>query len=107
MNLYHYQAKVFNVVDGDTLDVTVDLGLRVTIEMRIRLYGVNTPERGQPNWAEATAMLTALTLGQTVTASTVKPHDKYGRWLASIVTTDGVDVAQALIESGLGVPYFG
>lgn len=105
--VFNYQAKVFNVVDGDTLDVTIDLGFRITLEQRIRLYGVNTPERGQPGWAEASAMLTGLVLDQTVSAVTVKPHDKYGRWLATIITANGVDVAQALIDAGLGKPYFG
>ena len=119
--MFEYAATALHVVDGDTLDVlitlrdeTVDLGFRImvhdhdTFEQRIRLYGINTPERGQPGYDEATAMLTALVVGAPgLYATTVKPHDKYGRWLASLRTTACPDVAQALIDAGLGVAYFG
>ena len=106
--MFEYAATALHVVDGDTLDVVVDLGMRVSIEQRIRLYGINTPERGQPGATEATAMLTALVMGAPgLIASTVKPHDKYGRWLARLRTTACPDVAQALIDAGLGVAYWG
>lgn len=105
--MFEYQAAAVNVVDGDTLDVTIDLGFHLAFEQRIRLYGINTPERGQPGWAEATTMLRDLVAGAGLVARTVKPHDKYGRWLASLRTDACPDVAQAIIEAGLGVPYFG
>ena len=108
---YEYAVTVIHIVDGDTLDVTIDLGFRIHFEQRIRLYAVDTPERGQPGYAEATAMLHELTIGspfpQQITARTVKPADKYGRWLASLSTPTCPDVAQAIIDAGLGVAYFG
>tara|TARA_B100001939_G_C16938511_1_gene617236 strand:- start:1044 stop:1391 length:348 start_codon:yes stop_codon:yes gene_type:complete len=42
--LYYYNATVDKVVDGDTIDVTIDLGFNVWIKERLRLYGLNTPE---------------------------------------------------------------
>jgi len=42
--LYYYNATVDRVVDGDTIDVTIDLGFNVWIKERLRLYGLNTPE---------------------------------------------------------------
>lgn len=42
--LYFYNAVVDRVVDGDTIDVTIDLGFNVWIKERLRLYGLNTPE---------------------------------------------------------------
>lgn len=42
--LYYYNAIVDRVVDGDTIDVTIDLGFNVWIKERLRLYGLNTPE---------------------------------------------------------------
>jgi micrococcal nuclease len=44
MNLFHYGVKSFRIIDGDTLDMTMDLGFGVLIEHRVRLFGVNTPE---------------------------------------------------------------
>ena len=39
-----FKAKVKRVVDGDTLDVEIDLGFHLTLSERIRLIGVDTPE---------------------------------------------------------------
>jgi endonuclease YncB( thermonuclease family) len=73
--------------------------------MRVRLYGVNTPERGQVGYAEAQAMVAAHE-GQEVSIRSHKPQDKYGRWLAEVLI-DGQSLSDALIASGHGVPYFG
>lgn len=136
---FEYQVTVLNVVDGDTLDVdtiledsdtTTDYGFRIRervrrtklFEQRMRLYGVNTPERGKPGYKEAGDFLRSLVMpidppaGFVVMAHTVKPHEKYGRWLASLdtdlvvatVSTSLVpDVAQAIIAAGFGVFYDG
>lgn len=42
--MYEYQVSLMNVVDGDTVDVTVDLGFRIHREIRLRLEGVDTHE---------------------------------------------------------------
>ena len=42
--MYTYKAKLERVVDGDTLDASIDLGFDVTVRKRIRLVGINTPE---------------------------------------------------------------
>ena len=43
--MYEYACKVVRVVDGDTVDVDIDLGFDVVLrKQRIRLYGVDTPE---------------------------------------------------------------
>lgn len=104
---YEYLGNVTNVVDGDTFDITLDLGLRIVSHQRVRLYGIDTPERGQLGYVEAIVALRELILGKTVLARTVKPADKYGRWLASITLPDGVDVAATMIAEGFGIPYFG
>ena len=43
-NLYCYRATVLRVVDGDTIDVMLDLGFSVSLKERIRFYGINAPE---------------------------------------------------------------
>lgn len=102
---WEYKATILNAIDGDTLDVVVDLGFRISHEQRVRLYGVNTPERGQPGYAEAQNMVKSH-VGSEVVIRTIKPHDKYGRWLAEVLI-DGRSLSDALIASGHGVPYFG
>jgi endonuclease YncB( thermonuclease family) len=103
-------------VDGDTVWITackkVDAGFRVKItvehELEFRVYGIDTPEdnAGKPAAARAKELAPA---GSDVTMVTYKPldEDKYGRWLATIVTPEGVDVAAELLRTSYGVPYFG
>ncbi len=42
--MYNYNAKCTRVVDGDTIDATIDLGFGVFVAKRIRLAGINAPE---------------------------------------------------------------
>lgn len=42
--MYEYKATIHRIIDGDTVDVTIDLGFEMTTKQRIRLYGINTPE---------------------------------------------------------------
>jgi micrococcal nuclease len=41
---YTYSARVIHIVDGDTIDVTVDLGFKITRDVRLRLLGIDTAE---------------------------------------------------------------
>lgn len=102
---YLYRATVVRAIDGDTLDVRVDLGFRIVHEMRVRLYGVNTPERGQAGYSEAQAVIAAHE-GHEVEIKSHKPQDKYGRWLAEVFV-NGTSLTETLIAGGYGVPYFG
>ena len=44
LGLYVYELGNIRVIDGDTIDADIDLGFRITVRKRIRLYGINTPE---------------------------------------------------------------
>ena len=44
MEKYNYGVKIDRVVDGDTLDVMIDLGFNTHIKRRIRMHGINAPE---------------------------------------------------------------
>jgi micrococcal nuclease len=110
--MYEYQAEVMRWVDGDTVDLSVDLGFGASWRSRFRLYGVDTPERGKPGHAEATAFcMGAAPEGIVVTIKSHKPEamrqDKYGRWLAEITTPAGRSLNDALVTAGLAIPYFG
>lgn len=104
--MFEYQGKVFNVVDGDTLDVEIDLGFKIATKQRIRLAHVDTPERSQENYAEAKKLVEDLTLNKNVFLRTSKPS-KWGYYLAEVITETGQDVAQVLISQNLGKKYEG
>ena len=100
-------ATIANVVDGDTCDILVDLGFTVRIKTRFRLSGIDTPEKGQPGWAEATNFLKTFLDKQVIVVST--KTDKYGRYLAEIYLKEDVNLTQSinsmLLQKSLAVVY--
>lgn len=102
---YTYRATVINVVDGDTIDVIVDLGFRMATTQRLRLARVDTPERNQQGYAEAKALTERIASGKAVTIRTTKVS-KWGYYLAE-VTVDGQNISDALLQARLARPYDG
>jgi len=89
----HKEGVVVNVVNGDTIDVE-GVG-------RVRLAGVNTPERGQPGYVEATNFMRRMTLGRVVylNIDDARPRDRYGR-VRAVVYVDGVNLNAELLRRG-------
>ncbi len=89
-----YRAKLIRCVDGDTADLHVDLGFYTYKVIRARLIGVNTPERGQPDFKKATAMLENLIATQTDENGWVRilsfTTGNFGRWLVDIIGVNSV-----------------
>lgn len=111
---YDYRATVLRWIDGDTLDVKIDLGFEVSVIQRVRLYGVNTPEMNSASPSDRTLARSALAMAESMAPSgslvqlqSRKSQDKYGRYLATVVNDDGDDIAMTLIGSGRGIEYFG
>jgi micrococcal nuclease len=110
--MYQYKGTVTNVVDGDTVDATIELGFYVSLKLRFRLYGINAPEMKKDTLeaGKATkARVEELLLNKICTIDTYKP-DKYGRWLAvfNVQTPHGmelVNVNQTLVMEKLAVTY--
>lgn len=104
-----FRAKVVRWVDGDSVWLDVDLGFRARLVTDFRLYGVDTPERGQPGWGEATAFVNAgAPAGSPVEIQSYKDPDKYGRWLAEVFVPDAhLSLNAQLLDAGLAVEYFG
>ena len=107
-----YQAELERVVDGDTVDVTLDLGFDVKLhKQRVRLHGIDTPESRTRNLAEkklglaAKERLKELYVGRFKVKSLGK--GKYGRVLGIPYTEDGQDICQLLIDEGHAVEYYG
>lgn len=98
-------ADIVRWVDGDTVDVIVDAGYGVYVKVRVRLEDINTPERGQPQFNEATAFAESLApVGSTVVLKTKKYERTFNRYVGEIFYIDGeqeISVNQALVASGL------
>lgn len=92
-------GRVVGVTDGDTLTI-LDGSLR---QYRVRLGGVDTPERGQPYGKVAKSSLSALAFGHEATADCGKA-DRWGR-LVCKVSVGGRDVGLSQVERGLGWHY--
>lgn len=104
---YRYRATIVHWVDGDTVDVSLDLGFYITVNTRLRLFGIDTPERGMAGYKVATARAEELApAGSDVVVSTFKRPEKYGRFLA-VVHVGEVDVATTLLNEKLGKAYYG
>lgn len=110
---YKYEhVEVVRVIDGDTVELRIDLGNRCWWQENFRLYGIDTPEiHGETKAAgEAAAnRLRELLSGGVILAETLRP-DKYGRTLVRLTVMNSgwtVEVAPLLISEGHGRPYFG
>lgn len=117
--MYTYRATVLRVVDGDTVDVDLDLGFGIWLRNeRVRIMGIDTPESRTTDEVEkvfglaAKARLKEL-LGESAILKTQVAKDgtdmkgKFGRILGDFVAPDGRMVSSILIEEGHAVDYFG
>jgi micrococcal nuclease len=118
---FWYGATVLGVVDGDTIDLMIDLGFNIHHKIRVRLYGVNTPESRTSNKEEKALGLKAkdftkdwLTSHKWVYVNTIPDkNDKYGRILAKIYSSENLSdpstacLNKDIVESGLAREYYG
>jgi len=110
--MYEYTARVLKVVDGDTLDLSIDLGFNIWITQRCRLQGIDTPETHTLNAAEKVLGLKAkgvleglVKTAKTVTVRTAK-EDKYGRVLVTLFL-DLININESLVAAGYAWRYDG
>ena len=105
--MWTYRAKVVKVVDGDTVDVEIDLGFRVYHKVRLRLAGLNAPEvRGAEREAGLLSkywLKAALdqSNGESLYVQT-KKTGKYGRWIATLYVSPRVTYNEQ-VELLLGI----
>lgn len=103
--MYEYRAKLLRVVDADTLDIRVDLGLHIHHDLRVRLIDVDAPERFTPEGKAATAFALEYIGDDALIVNTVRDKtEKYGRYLAyvrpenRVVTLNGALVAHGHVK---------
>jgi micrococcal nuclease len=113
----YYVRKVENVVDGDTIDVLIDLGFDILFASRVRLAGIDTPESRTKDLAEKALGLEskeylkkALKDAKSVVIKTEKMNstEKFGRILGWIyVNGDTVSLNDMMINDGYAWGYMG
>ena len=117
--MFEYHVQIVRVVDGDTIDVLVDLGFDVLKKERVRLAGVDTPESRTRDLREkkfgklATKRVKdLLPTGSKMTArseadSKSKARGKFGRYMLDFDLGSGKTLAVTLLKEHLAVPYHG
>jgi micrococcal nuclease len=116
--MYEYRVKkLTNVVDGDTIDVEIDLGFNVSYAQRVRLAGIDTPESRTTDKAEKVLGLESkeylkskLKDAKLIVIKTEKPDssEKYGRILGWLyVDGNTISVNDQMIEDGYAWGYLG
>lgn len=112
--MYTYHATVDRVVDGDTVDLIIDLGFKITTNQRIRLRGINTPEtynvkKNSEEYKKGMAAKEYVILRMEqnqnkVIIETEKDVGKYGRYIGIIRLDDSVvSLNDELVNKGLAV----
>lgn len=89
-----FTGKVVGVLDGDTIEVLHDGHAE-----RVRLNGIDCPEKGQAYGKKAKQAASALVFGKEVTLQ-IHGKDKYGRTVADVLLPDGTNVNQMLVKDG-------
>jgi micrococcal nuclease len=117
-NMFEYYVKsVDNVVDGDTIDVVIDLGFDILFQSRVRLAGIDTPESRTSDKAEKVLGLEAkeylkkhIKAAKTVTIRTEKmdSSEKYGRILGWVyLDGESESINNKMIKDGYAWGYLG
>jgi len=110
---YLYECLVDRVIDGDTIDLLVDLGFKTMIHLRVRLYGVDTPELNSRDEEQRKLAKLAKRYvqkqcpeGSTVYLYAYKTG-KYGRWLGTVFNDADAEksINDLLIDEKLARAY--
>ena len=116
--MYEYRVKkVLKIVDGDTIDVDIDLGFDISYTQRVRLAGIDTPESRTKDAREKALGLEvkeklkkSIDAAKDVVIKTEKPDssEKYGRILGWVFL-DGAtkSINEQLIDEGYAWAYMG
>ena len=111
--MFYYAVEVLRVVDGDTVDVRIDLGFNVWHKCRVRLMGINAPESRTRNLEEKARGLAAKAFLNNILEMTqseiyLQSHGtgKYGRVLGEFIIND-VNINELMVEEGHAEKYDG
>ena len=106
-------GEVLHVLDGDTLSVNIQVWLGQSIQTKLRIDGIDTPEmKGKcdseiSKAKEARQEIIKLINGNKISVYNIRNGKYAGRVLAQVKTTEGLDLAEHMIKKGLARPYHG
>jgi micrococcal nuclease len=109
--MFEYTAILRRVVDGDTLELDIDVGFRMHYFCKCRLARVNAPEMLEFGGVQARLFVEAELAKATGIVVTSKRLDKYGRVLGEVRFTRGIEpdewinLSDLLLSTGHGLPY--
>ena len=113
VRMYEYQCEVKRIVDGDTVDVIIDLGFSIHFSTRVRLYGIDTPEsRTRDKDEKVRGFLSKdylkerLDQGGVIIRTYRDKKGKFGRVLGEMVV-GGRNINLLMVEENLAVKYEG
>ena len=111
--MYEYSATLIKIVDGDTVDVLIDLGFNISKKERVRLLGIDTPESATKDLVEKKLGIEAKAYTSNWFAKNTRfklqttKEDKYGRILGVFTGLDGKTLNTRLVDEGYAWAYDG
>jgi len=116
--MYEYYAELRRVVDGDTVDVTIDCGFKMHIKERVRLKGINTPECRTRDLEEKARGLRAKERlieildswgNRMIIRTSIDKKGKFGRLLGELINPfkEEENANKMLLKEGHAVKYDG
>ena len=112
--MYEYRVNIERIIDGDTVDVLIDLGFSIYIKDRVRIADIDTPELNSSDTVEreyaGKAKVRVKELLQinrkfVMISKKYDPRDRYGRILADFRLPGGGLLSETLLQERLAVPY--
>jgi len=103
--MYDYEATVLRVIDGDTCDAEIKLGFNISIKVRIRMSGINAPEKRTQKGKEVKKWLQDKIEGKDIILIS-EGLGKYGRCLG-IIKLENININELMLENDLAKPYKG
>ncbi|MBN2673229.1 MAG: thermonuclease family protein [Deltaproteobacteria bacterium] len=97
---YCYIGTPIDVIDGDTVKMQINLLFDTAVVLPLRLRGVDAMEIDTPEGQKAKRALANLIKNQTDITVYTYSHDRYGRYIADLVTSDGAYINKQLVEKG-------
>ena len=112
--LFHYQACVVRVVDGDTIDVILDLGFDISYRRRVRFHGINAPQSRTKDPVEKEAGLAAKRYvedwisaleQQVIIQTSLRDGSDVGHILGRILNDDGECLNDEMVSLGHAIRH--
>jgi micrococcal nuclease len=113
--MYTYKAKLVRVINGDTLDIEIDLGFDIVIRQRLKLYGIDTPDSKSPDLEikqkglDVKQRLIDVLTKEFIVTTILNKRGKYGRILGKVYIVDEKDnkvcINELLVDEGHAARY--